>query len=284
VTAFEAASSTVRERADAVVERLPRRPRGLVRRLASRDLMAQASSLAFYGLVSALPLIMLTLAAVSAIAGDQAIERFVEQASASGPDGSSQFLEQLAGSGGSFTFATVVFTLWPATAYGGGLRRALVRASDHEEDGSGLRGRLRGVGLVLLLPAMMLAGLPMMFVLTSLSGDGAAATLLGWAIALGGATLIGTALTAGLYQAFSPAAFGWRSTIIGAALTATATTLFSAGFVLYLRVADTEERFGGGTIAIVVMLGLWLFAANAVLVAGYHATLELDGDAPDGPD
>lgn len=267
-----------RERVGAVVDRLPPRVRSLLRRLANRDLMAQASSLAFYGVVSALPLIMLTLAAVSAVAGEQTVQRFVEQASASGPEGSSQFLEQLTRNGGSFTLATVLFTLWPATAYGGGLRRALARASGEQEDASGLRGRLRAVGMVLLLPVLVLAGLPLVFVLTGLSGDGAAATAVGWMIALLGAALVATLVTAGLYQAFSPEEIGWRSTLAGAALTATTTTLFSAGFVAYLRVADTEERFGGGTIAIVVILALWLFVANALLIAGYHAGLELDGE------
>lgn len=278
MTALQGARTALRERIGAAVDRLPPRLRSLARRLVNRDLMAQASSLAFYGLVSALPLIMLTLAAVSAIAGDDAVQQFVQQASASGPDGSSAFLGQLARNGGSFTLATVVFTLWPATAYGGGLRRALARASGQDEQGSGLRGRLRAVGLVLLLPILMLAGLPMMFVLTALSGDGAAATALGWVLALAAATLVGTLVTAGLYQAFSPEDIGWRSTLAGAALTSAATSLFSALFVVYLRVADTEERFGGGTIAIVVMLGLWLFVANALLLAGYHAGLELDGE------
>lgn len=240
--------------------------------------MAQASSLAFYGLVSALPLIMLTLAVVSATAGEDTVQRFVQQAAANGPDGSTEFLEQLASNGGSFTLATVAFTLWPATAYGGGLRRALARASGQQEDASGLRGRLRAVALVLLLPAIVLAGLPLMLVLTGLSGDGLAATVLGWFVAFVGATVVATAITAGLYQAFSPEEIGWRSTLAGALLTASTTAVFSAGFVAYLRVADTEERFGGGTIAIVVMLGLWLFVANALLLAGYHAGLELDGD------
>lgn len=275
--------SAWRRRVDAALDRLPPRLRGLAHRLANRDLLAQASSLAFYGLISALPIIMLTLAAAGAVAGEQAVQRFVEQASASGPDGSSQFLEQLARNGGSFTVATVVFTLWPATAYGGGLRRALTEASGQQEDAPHLQGRIRAIGLVVLLPVLLLGGLPLMLVLTSLSGDGVAATILGWVIALVGAVVLGTAVTAGLYRAFSPEDIGWRSTFAGAALTATTTALFSAAFVLYLRIADTEERFGGGTIAVVVLLGLWLFVANALLLAGYHAGRELGDERPAPP-
>lgn len=270
-----AAAATAR-----LVERLPRRLRSLLQRLANRELMAQASSLAFFGLVSALPLIMLTLALVGAMAGEQTVQRFVEQASSTGPEGSSQFLEQLTRNGGSFTLATVVFTLWPATAYGGGLRRALVRASGQEEAGSGLRGRVRALALILLLPALVLAGLPFVFVLTALSGDGPAATVLAWVLALAGATSLGGIITAMLYHAFAPTDFGWRGTAAGALLTSATTALFSAGFVVYLRVADTEERFGGGTIAIVVLLGVWLFVANALLLAGYQAVLTVAEEEP----
>ncbi|MFA9445737.1 YihY/virulence factor BrkB family protein [Egicoccus sp. AB-alg6-2] len=265
-----------RDRASALRERLPPRARNLLERLLDRDLIAQASSLAFFGLVSALPLLMLTFALVAAVAGEDTLQQFVEQAGSEGPEGSAQFLEQLAGSGGSFTLATVVFTLWPATAYGGGLRRALLRASGDEETAAGMRGRARALGLVLLLPALMLAGLPLVFVLSHLSGDGLLATVLAWILALGGATVLGGAITAVLYQAFAPADLGWRGTAAGALLTSATTAVFSVGFVVYLQVADTEDRFGGGTIAVVVMLGLWLFVANALLLAGYQAVLAVE--------
>jgi len=38
-----------------------------------------------------------------------------------------------------------------------------------------------------------------------------------------------------------------------------------------------EERFGGGTIAVVVLLGIWLFVANIVLIGGFETVLELEG-------
>lgn len=83
-----------------------------------------------------------------------------------------------------------------------------------------------------------------------------------------------------LYHAFSPETLGLRESIAGAALTATVTTVFSLGFVIYLELGNTEDRFGGGVIAVVVLLGVWLFVANILLLAGYETVLEL-GDTPD---
>jgi membrane protein len=260
----------------AVDEWLPRRVSGLVHRLADRELLLTASSLAFYGVVSVLPLLLLSFAAVEAVAGPQTLQSFVERAAGSGPEGTGAFLEPLLAGGGSLTFATVLFTLWPATAYGGGLRRALTRATELDEQASGTRGRVLGVGLVLVLPVLLLAGIPMMFVLSTLAGSGSLGLAAGWAAALAVGGLLGTVLTTLVYQAFAPASLGWRETVAGAAVSAGATAAFSLLFVVYLDVANIEERFGGGATAVVVMVGLWLFVANILLLAGYQTVLELD--------
>ena len=262
--------------AETGMARLPRRLQRLLPQLRDRDVLASASSLAFYGLVSALPLLLLTVGLATAVAGQDAVIRFVNQAPPSGAQGARQFLDQIARNGSAVTLPTVLFTLWPATAYGGGLRRALLTASGRDESIPRLRGRLRGLGLLLLLPALLLAGVPLAFVLTNLSGDGPLATVLGWLLALAGGTLLGGLVTTALYHAFSPQSLGWRETASGALSAAAATALFSVGFVGYLRVADLEQRFGGGTIGIVVLLGVWLFVANALLLAGYQAVLTLD--------
>ncbi len=260
---------------------LPGRISGIFHRFADRDILLTASSLAFYGVVSALPLLMLAFAAVEAVAGDDALASFTERAAESGPDGTGAFLEPLVSSGGSLTFATVLFTLWPATAYGGGLRRALTHQTAVDDPGAGARGRVTGVGLVLVLPVLLLAGIPMMFVLSTLSGNGLLGMALGWSMALVAGGLLGTGLTTLIYQAFAPTSLGWRDTASGAAFTAITTAVFSLGFVVYLDVADTEERFGGGATAVVVMIGLWLFVANILLLAGYQAVLELDEERQD---
>lgn len=255
----------------------PARLSGLARRFADSDILLSASSLAFYGLVSALPLLLITFAVVEAVSGDDTVRRFADEVSQSGPEGSGQFLDQLADGGGSLTFTTLLFTIWPATAYGGGLRRALTRHADRSESASGLLGRVLGLGMVLVLPVLMLAGLPLMFFLTTLSGDGMLATVLGWVLALGAGTVLATVVTTALYQAFTPGQLGMRQAASGALLTAVLTGLFSLLFVFYLQVGNTEDRFGGGTIAIVVLLGIWLFVANILLLGGFETVLEFEG-------
>jgi membrane protein len=261
---------------ETVEGRLPGRSSSIARRIADREILLTASSLAFYGVVSALPLLMLAFAAVEAVAGEEALEAFADRAAESGPEGTGAFLEPLLDSGGSMTLATVVFTLWPATAYGGGLRRAFMKWSSQDEAATGLRGRMIGLGLVLALPAFILAGLPLMFTLSTLAGNGAAGMALGWAIALIAGAVLGTGMTTLLYQAFAPGSLGWRDIAPGAALSAVTTAVFSLLFVVYLSVSDTEERFGGGATAVVVLLGLWLFVANILLLSGYQTVLELE--------
>ena len=260
------------ERAEAA---LPQRVRSLVQRLGNREILLVASSLAFYGVVSALPLLMLSFAAVEAVAGDDALERFADLAADTGPEGTGEFLEPLISGGGRLTLVTVLFTLWPATVYGGGLRRALMRWSSQSDLVPGLRGRIMGLGLVLLLPALLLAGLPLMFTLSTLAGNGAASVILGWLAALVAGAVFGTVLASLLYRAFTPDTLSWKDTATGAALAATTTAVFSMLFVIYLSIGNTEERFGGGATAVVVLIGLWLFIANILLLSGYQTVMEL---------
>ncbi len=100
---------------------LPDRLSRLVHRFADRGLLLSASSLAFYGLVSALPLLLIAFAFVEAVAGESALRSFADQVAENGPEGSGQFVDQLADSGGSFGFVTLLLTIWPATMYGGGV-------------------------------------------------------------------------------------------------------------------------------------------------------------------
>lgn len=271
----DAATARLRRIGAAVDRRLPRRVSSLVRRLADGEILLTSSSLAFYGLVSALPLLLIAFAVVEWIAGDDALQRFADQATQTGPEGTGRFFDQLVETGGSLTIATVVFSLWPATAYGGGLRRALLRYSDRGDVLPGLRGRLLGLGFVLFLPVLVLSGLPLLFFLSTLSGDGVWATALGWVVVFATGGLIATGIATVVYRVFSRHELDLRDTVAGAAFTGAILAAYSVLFVVYLEVGEAEERFGGGTVAIVVLLGVWLFGANTLLLSGYQAVLEL---------
>lgn len=276
--AEDAARRRAREALDAVDRRLPAPFGSIGRRIADRDILLQASSLAFYGLISALPLLVIAFAVVGGLSSDGTLERFGASVSRSAPKGTGRIVDQLISSAGSLSWITFLFAVWPATAYGGGLRRALQHASGEERQLAGVRGRVLGLGLVLALPLLMLGGIPLVFVVANLSGDGALMSALGWSLALLAAVLVGTLTTAMLYRAFAPADLGWRGSVRGAMLVSAATAAFSLLFVVYLDVGNVEQRFGGGTSALIVLLGLWLFVANVLLLAGYHAVLALDGD------
>lgn len=255
----------------------------LVRRLVDREILRNASSLAFYGLVSALPLLFVTFALVGAVAGQEVLRSFGDRISQSGPGGVDRLVEQLVSNADTVAWLTLLAAVWPASAYGGGLRRALGHASEEDTRLPGVRGRLMAVGLILALPFLVLAGMPLMFLVTNLSGDGGLATVVGWVTALLAGALVGTAVTTVLYQFFTGQELGWWHAARGAAATSVVTALFSLGFVIYLNVGDIEQRFGGGTIAVVVLLGVWLFVANVLLLVGYHLVLELGGSEPDAP-
>ena len=278
--ASDAGRAKATEAVDAVDRHLPAPFGGIVRRLVDREILLQASSLAFYGLVSALPLLIIAFAVAGAVTGDGTLQRFVDSIARSqaGPQGLGRVIDQLVSSSRSLSWVMLVFTLWPATAYGSGLRRAFRHAADEDTGFAGLQGRLMGLGLVFALPLVVLGGIPLVFFLTSLGGDGALARVMGWLLAVGGASIVGALTTTLLYQAFAPGDLGWRDTARGAAVTALTTSVFSLLFVIYLNVGKVEQRFGGGTIGLIIMLGVWLFVANVLLLAGYHAVLELDGE------
>ena len=191
---------------ETTLRRLPRRVQAVVRRLADRQLLLSASSLAFYGLLSALPTLLVSFAVVGAVMGEQTVQRFAEQVAQSGPAGTGRFVDQLVSQGGQVNAVMLLLIAWTATAYGAGLRRVLASAAGRKEPLglTGLRGRLLGLSFLLALPLLVLAGVPLMFVLTHLSGDGPLATVAGWAVALSAGMLMGTSMITLLYQTFAP--------------------------------------------------------------------------------
>ena len=257
-------------------ERIPEPLQGTVGRLLGRDILLAASSLAFYGLISLLPLLLIAFWLVDGVAGSDTVRRFTVQTMQSGSPAMGSFISQMTANSGSLSWVTLLAALWPATAYGGGLRRAFVRTTGDEEELPGLRGRLIGLGLVFALPTLVLAGVPLTFVLVGVTEDGGWGIVLGWGAALLAGVGVGTGITTLLYRAFAPGKFGLRQTFQVAALVAAVTTVFSLAFVLYLRVGSVTERFGGPTTGAVVLMGVWLFVTNVLLLAGHQALVEAE--------
>ena len=253
---------------------LPPGPARVLGRLLDRRVVLVASSLAFYGLISALPLLLVSLTAAEWVLGPDAVRRLAQQATRTDARGVAQILLDVGGGTGGPAWWAYLFVLWPATAYGGGLRRAFMEAHGDEETLPALKGRAIGLLLVLILPLVVLGGIPVAFVLTRLWEGGLVGTFAGLGVGLLGGVVAGTLLNAVLYQAFTSEDLGWARTLPTAAVVATATSLMSVGFVEYVRLATLEQRYGSATLAMVLLFGVWLFAVNVLLLAGYHAILE----------
>ena len=54
-----------------------------------------------------------------------------------------------------------------------------------------------------------------------------------------------------------------------------AISVLSAGYALFLQFgADFQNRYGTSGLAAIVLLEVWLFLANALLLVGYQVALE----------
>ena len=271
-----------KRRLQAWMDRLPPGPSRVVARLLDRQVLLAGSSLAFYGLVSALPLLLISLSITERLLGPDTVRQLGDQAMSQQARGAGRILMDVGSAAASPGWWIYVLAIWPATAYGGGLRRAFMEAHGDEEALPGLKGRAIGLLLVLVLPVVVLGGIPLTFVLAHLAGQGVLGTIGGLVVAVIGGAVAGTALNSVLYHAFTSEDLGWRRTLPTAGVVATLTSLMSLGFVAYVRFADLEVRYGSAMLAMVLVFGAWLLAVNVLLLSGYHAIVELehpdDGD------
>jgi uncharacterized BrkB/YihY/UPF0761 family membrane protein len=187
-------------------------------------------------------------------------------------------LERVADLGAGLGVGALIALLWPATSYGAGLARAFDRLSPgRNEPAKGLRGRALALALVGLMPALVLAGLVASYLGTSLVGHGRAAQVLGWALALAFGFVASSAAAMAIYKLFSPRPVVGRGVLHGGAVAGAAISLLSAGYAFFLHFgADFEHRYATSGLAAVVLLGVWLFLTNALILVGYQVALELD--------
>jgi uncharacterized BrkB/YihY/UPF0761 family membrane protein len=126
--------------------------------------------------------------------------------------------------------------------------------------------------LVCLAPVLVLANLIASYAGATAFGDTPVELVGGFAVGLVfgfGATLVTVGF---IYRVLPRRAFDWRSTVHGALIAAASISVLSLGYVAYLRLgANFERRYASDALAAVVLLGLWLFAANTALLVGYRA-------------
>src|SRR5439155_17422160 len=136
-----------------VQELLPGPFRGALRRARGQDILLYSAALAFYAVVSVVPLTILVMWILSAILGDQRTHQLAQEIRRVAPEniGADQALDRVANLGSKLGIVSIVTALWPATAYGSGLERSFDRLGPKADRSlEGLRGR--GMFLLVILP------------------------------------------------------------------------------------------------------------------------------------
>jgi membrane protein len=243
---------------------------------AGNDVFLYSAGLAFYGLISAVPMTIVVLWVISLIAGDDRVHQLARTLSELLPDnlGADKALVRVASLGSGLGVPALVTSLWPATAYGAGLRRAFDRLSPKGSRTKleGLRGR--GLVLVGLLPVLTVGTLAGALAATTAFADGFL-RVLGWVLALAVAFVGAAVSVAVIYRVFPPERLAWRAIARGTLVTAVGIAVLSLAFALLVRLGgDFQRHYGVSGFAAIVLLGVWLFLANAALLVGYRVAAE----------
>jgi uncharacterized BrkB/YihY/UPF0761 family membrane protein len=252
------------------LDRLPGPVGRVLKEARDRDLLLFAGSLAFHALVSVAPLTIVVLWLGSLIIGDGQIEKLASDLSRAAPAGlgAGDALTHVAELGTTIGVPSLVAALWPATAYGAGLRRGFARLSGEEKHLKGLRGR--GLVLLVLLPLFVMGALVGSYFATTLVDSQGPGLVIGVIGALVSGFIGASASLALIYRIFPASTLTWGSIVEATLWIAGAISVLSLAFTLYLAVgANFQEHYVTSGIAGIVLLGVWLYLSNALLLTGY---------------
>jgi membrane protein len=278
----------VSARLERAQDRLPPTLASLVDAVRQHQVLLYAGGLAFYALVSVAPFLVIGFWMAATVVGEDSLRELGDRADELAPGGAdvSGFIDNLSGVGTGIGLGALVAALWPATAYGSGLVRAFDEISHREKQSmQGVRGRVKALLFLVLLPAFVLGALGAAYFATTVVGDGFLQMVLGWALGLVGGTLAGLVVLSVIYRLFGPDPLSLRALAQGAGAAAAAIAVMSLGYAVYLgQGADFEERVAGSGMASVVLLALWLYLANAILLGGFCLARSCEGSGPEVDD
>lgn len=260
-------------RSDAGARRLLRRARHGYVDARVEGLTLYSAALAFYGLISVAPLVVVALWVTSLVVGEAQVHQVAEDLAGLAPAavGVDRALKSVADLGTGFGLLAVAAALWPATAYGAALARVLDRL-DGDPSAGGLRGRGLALLLVGLVPLLVIGSLVASYIGAAALGDTGVGVAVQFALAAAAAFITTFATVAVIYKVFPRTPPDWRTALAGAVIAASVISVLSATYVAYLRVgANFERRYASDALAAVVLLGLWLFAINTALLIAYRS-------------
>jgi membrane protein len=240
------------------------------------DILLLAAGLAFYALVSVIPMTILALWVAGLIAGDQRIQELARALARIAPKdiGADQALQRVAELGSRLGVVAAITALWPATSYGSGLERSFHRLSGTRRKLAwGLRGR--SLFFLFLLPLFILGSLAASFAGSAAFGEGAERAI-GVVVALVTGLAGAAAALVVIYRIFPPTPLPWGSIWRVTLATAGGISILSAALWLFLSLgANFQEHYATSGLAGLVLLALWLFLSNALVLVGYKMALDL---------
>lgn len=251
-------------------------------RLRGEDLALHGAAVTFYAGVALVPSLLVSLAVLSALLGDDALLRLGRSLASALPAqlGADDVALRVVQAGTGVGVLGAAVAALPATLYGEGLRRSfIVLAGAPDESFTGWRGRLRIVPLLAVAPGLLLGVLLITPVLAQRFADGDVGDwVFGVWFALTVDWLALWVALAYVYAAVGPHRPSWRAVIWGSGVTAAFTSGFLQGFVLFLSLPiDLGAPLGGlTTVGAVVSLGFWLWLLHVLTLFGYVATLVVD--------
>lgn len=246
-----------------------------MRRLRGEDLLLTASGLAFYAVVSLAPLVIVSLWVASLVAGDRRVHLLAQALKEAAPQslGIDALLQRVAEQGTSAGAGAAVAALWPGLAYGSALVRGFDRSGPGERELRGIRGR--ALAILVILPLFVLGGIGASYLGTTVLQDGPLSRALGIGLALVGGFLAAAAMTALIYVVFPPRRLAWGALVRATLSVAAGISVLSLIFVVFLTAgANFREHYATSSVGLIVLLGVWLFLANALLLAGYEDAIE----------
>jgi membrane protein len=263
---------------DRVQLMLPGPAARIVQRARRDDILLLSAGLAYYALLSIVPLVIVSLWISALVVGDQRIESFAHRLGQIGPKdvGIEEAIRAVADRGTRLGLLSALGGIWPATAYGSGLAQALRRITPHPD-----RRRIavlgRGFLLVSVLPLLVLGSITASYAGTRVLSDAQGGQVLGLGAALLAAFVMAALVITLIYAVLPSEKLQWQAIFKATAFSAMGVSVLSVLLILYVTtLANFEERYATSGAAAVVFLGVWLFLSNVLLLIGYKIALEAD--------
>ena len=260
------------------------RARTLARRLGNTfpgsDIALWAAGATYFGVIGLVPLAMVALWGVGALAGPGTVTTAMEAAIGGlpGGHGTPEALRTLAAVSLSMAWWQALVVLFPASLYGEGLRRAFVQMSAARDRLTGWRGRAGLLGVAAVAPFLVLVVLGAAPYVGPLYAAG------GWSLVWGVVVAfhvvwvtLSTALLA-VFGLVGPGRLGRRALVLGAFGTGSVLAGFLQGFLLFLAIPiEWSAPFAGlPVVGTVSALALWLYLLHILVLCGFRATVVLD--------